>query len=174
MEFRQDILLTVDVLLFSLLEEQLQVLLIERKHPPFQGHWALPGGFVETTEPLESAARRELKEETGIERLLLQQLHTFGRPGRDPRGRTVSVVYLGLAASRLLNMQAGDDAAKAKLISMTQLPPLAFDHDEIVGWGYNHLQRLAADLAQWQQLPLVPTYFDKQEADALRNALQQG
>src|SRR5437879_11623384 len=84
---------TVDILIVSD-EPAPSVLLIRRKHDTFAGMWALPGGFVDMDESLEAAARRELYEETGVEAAELEQLHTFGDPGRDPRGRTISVVYL--------------------------------------------------------------------------------
>ena len=111
------------------------MLLIRRKHPPFEGHWALPGGFVEPDEPLEAAARRELLEEAGVEPRLLEQMHTFGDPGRDPRGWTISVAYLAVlgAEERLaLRPRAGDDAADVGWFDLAALPPLAFDHAEIL------------------------------------------
>jgi 8-oxo-dGTP diphosphatase len=115
-------------------EEKPEVLLIKRANEPFRGKWALPGGFVDKDEPLEDAAVRELKEETGLSNILLTQMHTFGNPGRDPRGHTVSVVFVGylpLAAEA----KAGDDAAEVDWFSLDKLPELAFDHIKAVRMG---------------------------------------
>jgi len=119
----------------ALVEGQHNVLLIRRKNPPFEGRWALPGGFVDPHEPLEEAARRELLEETGVRPAHLEQLHTFGDPGRDPRGWTVSVAYLALLdwqAARSLQPEAGDDAAGVAWFDLLAPPPLAFDHADIL------------------------------------------
>ena len=127
--------LTVDAVVVARIEGQHKVLLIQRKNPPFAGRWALPGGFVDPNEPLEDAARRELWEETGARPARLEQLHTFGDPGRDPRGWTVSVAYLvelNEESARALHLQAGDDAAKAAWFDLFHPPPLAFDHAEIL------------------------------------------
>jgi 8-oxo-dGTP diphosphatase len=112
-----------------------KVLLIKRKNPPFRGHWALPGGFVEPDEPLEAAARRELLEETGVIPRSLEQLYTFGDPGRDPRGWTISVSYLATldeVEGNALRPRAGSDAAEAGWFDLSALPPLAFDHADIL------------------------------------------
>jgi 8-oxo-dGTP diphosphatase len=123
--------LTVDVALVTL-EQRPHVLLIRRKAEPFAGSWALPGGFVDENERLIDAARRELKEETGLEHAELEQLHTFGDPGRDPRGWTASVAYLARVRAQELKPIAGDDAADVKWFPLNDLPPLAFDHAEIL------------------------------------------
>ena len=122
--------LTVDVALVTQ-EKTPRVLLILRKAGPFAGKWALPGGFVDENERLIDAARRELKEETELDVADLEQLQTFGDPGRDPRGWTVSVVFLG-RVSPGLNPTAGDDAAEVGWFSLDTPPPLAFDHAEIL------------------------------------------
>jgi 8-oxo-dGTP diphosphatase len=122
---------TTDVVLVTN-EDPPRVLLIRRKHEPFQGKWALPGGFIDMDETLEESARRELREETGIEVKRLEQLHTFGAPQRDPRGRTISVVFLARADPARLKLQAADDAAEAAWHSLLRPPPLAFDHAEIL------------------------------------------
>ena len=134
--------LTVDVVLVASVDGQYRVLLIRRKNPPFEGRWALPGGFVEPHEPLEDAARRELWEETGTRPARLEQLHTFGTPGRDPRGWTVSVVYLALLGegeSGAGQPQSGDDAAEVGWFDLLAPPPLAFDHADILAHARNAL-----------------------------------
>jgi 8-oxo-dGTP diphosphatase len=108
-----------------------EILLIQRKKDPFKDKWALPGGFVEIEENLEEAAHRELEEETGISGLQLKQFKTVGTPGRDPRGRTISVVYFGYLRTDQ-KVSAGDDAAKAAWYEFSKLPPLAFDHEKII------------------------------------------
>jgi len=133
-------MLTVDVVLTAPLgdvgdEGRWRVLLIKRGGPPFQGTWALPGGFVEPQEPLEEAARRELQEETGLKPERLEQLQAFGDPGRDPRGWTVSVAYLAVAGeeeARGLRPKAASDAADVAWFDLDGLPDLAFDHAEIL------------------------------------------
>lgn len=123
--------LTVDVALVTR-EATPRVLLIRRKADPFRGKWALPGGFVDENERLIDAARRELKEETGVEQADLEQLHTFGDPGRDPRGWTVSVAYLARVTPDQLTPIAGDDAAEVGWFPLDHLPALAFDHADIL------------------------------------------
>ena len=117
----------VDLVLVSK-QSPLRVLLIRRKHEPFAGLWALPGGFIEMNETLEESARRELKEETGLETGRLVQLGTYGDPGRDPRGRTISVIYLGIVGATKLKPRAADDAAEVGWFSLQRPPKLAFDH----------------------------------------------
>jgi 8-oxo-dGTP diphosphatase len=137
--------LTTDVVLFARREGDLQVLLIRRKKPPFAGAWAFPGGFVNVGESLEEAALRELEEETGTRNVHLEQLRAFGAPGRDPRGHVVTVTYLALVpAGAALHPRAGDDAARARWWPVHNLPPLAFDHGEILDYA---LKRLDTGLA---------------------------
>ncbi len=124
--------LTVDCVVFGIDEAALKVLLIERAEPPFRGKWALPGGFVEIDEDISVAAARELSEETGIDKVYLEQLYTFGEPGRDPRGRVVTVAYYGLVNRVEHVPQAASDAAQAKWFEVRDLPPLAFDHKKIL------------------------------------------
>ncbi len=127
---------SVDIVLLTLREERLQVLLIRRGIPPFEGWWALPGGRVRMDEDLDAAARRELQEETGVERFEghLEQLATYGTPERDPRGRVVTVGYLALMPDLPVPV-AGTDAADARWWPADELPSLAFDHDRIVADG---------------------------------------
>jgi 8-oxo-dGTP diphosphatase len=123
---------TVDCLIFSRSGQSTSLLLIQRDKPPFEGDWALPGGFVDIEEPLETAAHRELEEETGIRDIRLQQFQTFGKPGRDPRGRTISVVYLGFMDPHSQQAKAGSDARNARWFDILHLPHLAFDHLDII------------------------------------------
>jgi 8-oxo-dGTP diphosphatase len=123
--------LTVDVCLVSH-DKRSSVLLIERQSPPFESCWALPGGFVDEGETLADAARREVKEETGLVIGELEQLYTAGDPGRDPRGWTVSVVYLVQVDAKRMKPKAGDDAKRVKWFPLDDLPKLAFDHAMIL------------------------------------------
>lgn len=122
---------TVDVAAFRSGPRGPEILLVRRGKPPFEGRWALPGGFLDLDEELEDAARRELREETGLEVDRLEQIGAFGKIGRDPRGRTITVVYGALAPADA-EVRGGDDAAAAGWFPLGALPPLAFDHDEIV------------------------------------------
>ena len=119
---------TVDVILFN---DQEELLLIKRDGEPFKGSWAFPGGFVDENEDLEIAARRELLEETCLMGGSFKQIGTYGKPGRDPRGHTISVVYSGKVIDADL-LEAADDASEAKWFSLDDLPELAFDHQEII------------------------------------------
>jgi 8-oxo-dGTP diphosphatase len=126
---------TVDVVVIAQMGGHCTVLLVQRRNPPFAGLWALPGGFVEPHETLEMAARRELREETGLEPARLEQLAAFGDPGRDPRGWIISVAFLThLDESDLQerDLQAGSDAAEVSWFDVHDLPPMAFDHAEIL------------------------------------------
>jgi 8-oxo-dGTP diphosphatase len=125
---------TTDCVVFGLdLDRaELNVLLIQRDLAPFEGSWALPGGHVREHEDLEASARRELKEETGLERLYLEQLCTFGTPHRDPRGHYVTVAYYGLVNLADHEVRSTADARDAAWFPLTDLPPLAFDHAEIL------------------------------------------
>ncbi len=155
---------TVDVILFTFLHDCLQVLLVQRRREPFQDCWALPGGFVDENEDLQDAARRELQEETGVSDIYLEQLYTFGEPGRDPRGHVISVANLALLSAdraRTLHIQGRDDATDARWWDIYNLPPLAFDHDQILGYA---LQRLRWKL-EWTALGflLLPAEFTLSE-----------
>ena len=134
--------LTTDIILFSDYKdgEDLKVLFIKRKYEPFKNKWAFPGGFVEYNEELEEAAKRELEEETSIKDVCLKQLGAFGRVGRDPRGRTVSVVYYANVNSSELFIKAQDDAKEAQWFSVNKLPELAFDHAEIIAFALETLK----------------------------------
>lgn len=142
-DLRLHFALTVDVVLLTVRQGRLSVLLVRRRRPPFGSAWALPGGFVEPDEELDGAAIRELAEETGLDLvprgIHLEQLRTYGKPGRDPRGRAASVAYLALVPDLPLPV-AGDDAGRARFWPIEDLagddaPRLAFDHDEILRDG---------------------------------------
>jgi 8-oxo-dGTP diphosphatase len=120
---------TVDALLFY--KDERKVLLIQRKHEPFMNSWAIPGGFVDENETLETAALRELKEETSISGVQLLQFRAYGNPGRDPRGRTISVVFYAVLDYKPEAM-ADDDAKDFGWFSVKELPAMAFDHKQII------------------------------------------
>lgn len=124
-------MLTVDVVALTGDSGAPRVLLIQRANPPFQGSWALPGGFVEEREQVRDAAPRELAEETGLSVGELELLGVYDTPGRDPRGWTVSVVYLA-RLGRQADVSGADDAADARWFSVEELPDLAFDHALII------------------------------------------
>ena len=137
-------MVTVDTAVFALFEGKASLLLVQRRHEPFQGSWALPGGFVEIDEDLPDAAARELAEETGLRDVPLEQLRTVGRPGRDPRGRTITVVYFGIARRDQQQVKAADDAAQARWFDIDNLPQMAFDHNEISRCAIERLRQQPA------------------------------
>lgn len=132
--------LTVDIVVFALDNEDLMVMLIERDLAPFDGQWALPGGFVHIDETLEEAARRELQEETGLKDIFLEQLYTFGDLERDPRERVVTVAYYALVNLEGHDVQASTDARNAAWFSLSDLPRLAFDHELILKTAHERLR----------------------------------
>jgi len=132
--------LTVDCVVFGLDDEDLKVLLIQRDLPPFEGQWALPGGFVRVQESLEEAARRELCEETGVDIAYLEQLYSFGAVDRDPRERVVTVAYYALVNLDSHTVQADTDARTAAWFAIDDAPPLAFDHKQILEAAYVRLR----------------------------------
>ncbi len=139
---------TVDLVVFTVRDDALKVLAVRRGEPPFQGRWALPGGFVRPDENLDSGAQRELSEETGLKRgvVHLEQLASYGEPDRDPRMRTVTVAYLAFAPD-LPTPLPGGDAAAAEWLRVDRIlrtkGGLAFDHDRILRDG---LERARAKL----------------------------
>lgn len=130
---------TVDMVIFTIRQEKLNVLLIKRNLAPFLGQWALPGGFVRINESLDSAAERELLEETGVKGVYLEQLYTFGDIKRDPRGRVITVAYFTLINSDNILLKASTDASSAAWFSVASLPKLAFDHKKIIEYGLKRL-----------------------------------
>jgi 8-oxo-dGTP diphosphatase len=157
---------TVDVVIFTLRDRDLKVLLIRRKHPPFADYWAIPGGFVQMHESLETAAMRELEEETGVRDVYIEQLYTFGQPDRDPRTRVITVAYLALVPlTALPAIRAGDDAADAQWWSIYDLPPLAFDHAAILNYALTRLRyKLEYSAVGFELLPTDFTLSELQSA----------
>lgn len=123
---------TVDVVVLRHNKEGKEVLLIKRKNEPFRNYWALPGGFIDIDEDLKDAALRELREETGIIADSAKQLFAVGTPGRDPRHRTISIVYYVKYDEETMQTTAGDDAIETRWFDVTNLPELAFDHNHII------------------------------------------
>lgn len=154
---------TVDVVIFTIQDGVLKVLLVKRLVEPFIGQFAIPGGFVHEDEDLEEAALRELKEETGVADVYLEQLYSFGKPDRDPRGRVITVAYFALiSADRTL--KAGTDAAEAAWFPMDDLPPLAFDHATILNYALERLRnKLEYTTVGFQLLPEKFTLTELQE-----------
>jgi 8-oxo-dGTP diphosphatase len=139
-------MVTVDAVVFSLSEDKTQVLLINRGKEPYKGKWAVPGGFVEIDEELEDAVARELAEETGLTGVQLEQMRTFGKCGRDPRGRQISITFTGIVTEGPDTIRAGDDVAKAQWFDIKNLPQnLAFDHDEMIKYGIENLKRISME-----------------------------
>lgn len=156
---------TVDVIIFTLRDGDLQVLLIRRKHPPFRGMWAIPGGFVGIGESLEKAALRELEEETSVHDVYLEQLYTFGDVDRDPRGRVITVAYFALVPATAIRPDAGSDAAEARWWSIYDLPPLAFDHADILVYALQRLRyKLEYTALGFELLPEAFTLSELQAA----------
>lgn len=153
MKFRlPTLLLTADIVIFTIRDRRLELLLIERANEPFRGCWALPGGFVEPDEDVDAAACRELEEETGVRGHSLAQFHVFGEPSRDPRGRVVTVAYYTLVPANQLSPKAADDAARAQWFDADKLPLLAFDHAAIIAAAR---RRLGSDVEQTARAALL-------------------
>jgi len=146
---------TVDVVIFTLIERELHVLLVQRRRWPFEGCWAIPGGFIEMEESLEQAARRELEEETGVRDVYLEQLYTFGDVGRDPRTRVISVAYIALVRAESQHVRASDESTAVRWFPVRALPEqLAFDHDQILGFAISRLRsKLEYTTLAFQLLP---------------------
>lgn len=131
---------TVDVVIFSLVEDDLRVLLVQRKRDPFAGLWATPGGFVRLRESLEDAATRKLAEETGVTDVYMEQLFTFGDPDRDPRMRVITVSYFALVPYDAINLKPGLHEEATGWFSLKALPEMAFDHQNMVRYAWERLR----------------------------------
>lgn len=123
---------SADIAVFRKAGQSLEILLIQRKNPPFQGMWTLPGGFMEIDETLEATAARELEEETSLKNVELKQLKAFSQVDRDPRTRVVTVVFYGIVSLENSMATGGDDAEKAEWFQVNDLPHLGFDHSQII------------------------------------------
>ncbi|NNJ08712.1 NUDIX hydrolase [Chloroflexales bacterium ZM16-3] len=146
---------TVDVVIFTLIERELHVLLVQRKRWPYEGHWAIPGGFINMDESLEQAARRELEEETGVRDLYIEQLFTFGDVGRDPRTRVISVAYIALVRFDAQHLRVSDESHDVRWFPVSALPrDLAFDHEQILAFAVSRLRsKLEYTTLAFQLLP---------------------
>jgi len=150
----EEMRVAVDIVIFTIQSGQLCVLLVKRAIPPFADQFAIPGGFVLDGESLDQAALRELKEETGVSEVYLEQLYSFGDPGRDPRGRVISVAYYALIAADRSPLIAGSDAAEARWWPIRKLPSLAFDHGKILDYSLERLRnKLEYTTVGFQLLP---------------------
>lgn len=123
---------TVDIVVLCRVEKTFRILLIQRGNEPFRNKWAFPGGFIEMDETLEESAVRELHEETGLQEVRLYQFRAYGNPGRDPRGRTVSVVFYGFTDIKNSLVAGSDDAKNAGWFGLDEIPDMAFDHNRIL------------------------------------------
>ena len=134
-------MVTVDAAVFSFVGGKARLLLVNRKIEPYKGQWALPGGFVEIDEELEDAVARELAEETGLVGVALEQMRAFGTVGRDPRGRQITIVFMGIADEQQASVKAGDDAAEAQWFGIQNLPEdMAFDHEHVADFAIGKLK----------------------------------
>ena len=136
-------MVAADAAVFAFFRNKAKLLLVNRKREPFKGKWALPGGFVNIDEELDDAVARELAEETGLAGVRLEQIHAFGKCGRDPRGRVIGVTFMGIVTEGQNKLKAGDDAAEARWFDIEKLPKdLAFDHNEVVKFAIEKLKTI--------------------------------
>ena len=165
----QDMKVAVDTVIFTIQSGDLQVLLVKRGIPPFKRMFAIPGGFVLENESLDQAALRELKEETGVADVYLEQLYSFGDPARDPRGPVISVAYFALISADHASLVAGSDAAEAQWWPMRDVPELAFDHRKMLDYA---LQRLRNKLEYTTVgFQLLPSRFSLTELQEVYEAI---
>ncbi len=148
-------MVTVDAIVFAFFDGRPKLLLINRGNDPFKGKWALPGGFVDMDEELKDAVARELAEETSLTNVTLEQMHTFGTIGRDPRGRQITIAFMGILTTQSrttdkngslettpTKIKAGDDAADAQWFDIDKLPKnMAFDHKHVADFAIRKLKR---------------------------------
>jgi len=147
-------LVTVDIVLFTVIDNLLKVLLIQRRQPPYEHMWAIPGGFIHMGETLEEAASRRLREETTVDHIYLEQLGSFGDPSRDPRARVITVAYYALVSAEKLHLTASANAQDVAWFNVEELADLAFDHTEIVNKALIKLKdNLETSTVAFQLLP---------------------
>jgi 8-oxo-dGTP diphosphatase len=162
---------TVDLVVFTLMESSLRVLLIRRGREPFAGLWAIPGGFLGIDEPAEAAARRELREETGLEIPgAVEPIGFFAKPGRDPRGRTITLAHAAVVRAGEHTVKGSDDAAEAAWVDLKKMPKLAFDHDGILSSAKSWLKDRVVQGKLG--LPVLPTSFTVQDVVSLFGSLE--
>lgn len=151
----QQVKVAVDNCIFTILEHQLHLLLIQMTKPPYRGMWALPGGLIEDHESLDAAAGRILQEETGVADVYLEQLYTFGAPERDPAGRVISVAYVALIHTAGLTLRTQPKYADVRWWSCTALPELAYDHSAVAVYARQRLvAKLSSTNVAWALLPM--------------------
>lgn len=156
---------TVDVVIFSLVDDDLRVLLVQRKRDPYAGMWAIPGGFVRLDESLEEAAARKLAEETGVTDVYTEQLFTFGDPARDPRMRVITVSYFALVPYDAIEHKPGLHEEATGWFPLKELPTLAFDHQHIVQYALERLRyKLEYTAVGFRLLPDEFTLSELQKA----------
>jgi 8-oxo-dGTP diphosphatase len=161
---------SVDVAIFTVRDQRLELLLIKRGVQPFKGSWALPGGFVRMDEDLHAAATRELREEAGVDGAFLQQVGAIGKPDRDPRERVISVAFYAVIPPAALTLTAGTDAAEARWWPFAELPETAFDHKEIIAAAHRAVvEALPSSSVAYQFLPPEFTLTELQQVhEAIR------
>ena len=160
-----ELTVTVDVVIFALRYGDLHVLLVRRRRPPSEGMWSIPGGTIGLEEDLESAAMRTLEEETGLARVFLEQLYTFGDPERDSRGRVITVSYFAVLPTSDVVPRVTEDANHVRWWPVGDLPPLAFDHDSIVRYARTRLRyKLEYTAVGFELLPDEFTLSELQSA----------
>lgn len=166
-------LVTVDIVVFTIQQNKLKALLIQRKQAPYEHMWAIPGGFIHQGETLEQAAARRLTEETNLNQIFLEQLYTFAEPNRDPRARVITVAYYALISAEKLQLEARANAEDLRWFSVNELPDLAFDHGQIVSFALNRLRdRLETSSVAFQLLPEKFTLTELQRVYELVYAKQ--
>jgi 8-oxo-dGTP diphosphatase len=165
-------MVTVDLIVFSLVEQSFRVLLVRRGREPFAGKWAIPGGFLEMDEPAEAGARRELREETGLEIAgAVEPIGFFARPDRDPRGRTITLAHAAVIPPGEFEARGGDDAAEAVWFKIGASVELAFDHAEILDHALSWLRRGVIEQTPRLALELMPKSFGLEDVHALFQGL---
>jgi 8-oxo-dGTP diphosphatase len=165
-------MVTVDLIVFSLVEQSLRVLLVRRGREPFADKWAIPGGFLEMDEPAEAGARRELREETGLEIAgPVEPIGFFARPDRDPRGRTITLAHAAVVPPGEHEARGGDDAVEAAWFKIGDSLELAFDHAEILDQALSWLRRGVIEQTPRIALELLPKSFGLEDVYALFQGL---